>query len=578
MLLEDGLEILDIGVLIVDDAKKILLCNETLRKIINTEKSFLIGKDAVKFFPNCPIDQVLKEGQNINNYRVDLNGNYFLSNYAIIRDNDNGIVGVVASFQDLSQIDAVALELNSVKKLNQEWEAIFNSSFDEIFVTNGEGYAVKVNKAGERFYGVEAKKIIGRHVRDLEKQGFFSPNITMRVLAEKRRITSFQTAKGGQELIVTANPVFDDSGKITMVVTNSRDITELSSLKQRLAETEKLMDTYRSEVFLLRREKMSSEEIVFASEAMKRVLQLADKVAGVDSTVLIEGESGVGKGLLAARLHRFSRRNEGPFITINCGAIPENLIESELFGYDPGAFTGARREGKKGLIELANGGTVFFDEISELPLNLQVKLLHVIQEKKLMRIGGSQYNNVDIRIIAATNRDLKKMVQENKFREDLYYRLNVVPIMIPPLRHRKADIFALINHFIDSFNNKYGLHKKLSPEALEIMESYRWPGNVREVENLIERLMVTVDGGEILPLHLPEYLNYEEAGEAKVVVLGICGLKDAAKEAERQLLRRAMLRYKNTYRMAEALEVNQSTVVRKLHRYGLLDGHNQEFK
>ncbi|MGI6711661.1 MAG: sigma-54 interaction domain-containing protein [Bacillota bacterium] len=458
-----------------------------------------------------------------------------------------------------------------LEKLNKELQAIFDSSFDEIFVTDGEGYVTWVNKAGQGFYGVTEKEIIGKHVCDLEKQGFFSPSITMQVLDEKKRITSIQTVRGGQKLIVTANPVFNEEGKIIMVVANSRDLTELNNFKHRLEEAEKLMDVYRNEIFQLHKEKLTLEEMVYTSSAMKHILNIADKVSGVDSTVLIQGESGVGKGVMAARIHKLSRRCNGPFIKINCGAIPENLIESELFGYEAGAFTGAKREGKKGLIELASGGTTFFDEISELPLNLQVKLLHVIQDKSLMRVGGGQNVDVDIRIIAATNRDLKRMIKERKFREDLYYRLNVVPLVIPPLRQRKEDIAALVRYFMNAFNGKYGMCKKISPEALEVLESYSWPGNVREVENLIERLMVTVDNSEILPKHLPEYLNQEDTGGSKVAVLGICGLKEAAEEAERQLLRKAMIRYKNTYKMAEALDVNQSTIVRKLHRYGLLD-------
>ncbi len=461
-------------------------------------------------------------------------------------------------------------ELETVKELNRELEAIFNSSYDEIFVTDCEGKTLRVNKACERFYGVKAEEIVGKSVWELEKLGFFTSPITPQVVKEKKRVTSIQNTKGGQKIIVTGNPVFDENGNVVRIVTNSRDITELSELRQRLEETEKLMDNYRTEIAQLRRERLESVQLISSSPTMKSILDIVEKVAGVDSTVLIEGESGVGKGVIASKIHQLSRRSRDPFITVNCGAIPENLIESELFGYEGGAFTGAKKEGKKGLFELANNGTVFLDEIGELPINLQVKLLHVIQEKRLMRVGGNDYINVNVRIIAATNRNMQRLITERKFREDLYYRLNVVPLIIPPLRHRKEDIPLLIDYFLEAFCEKYELSKKISPETREVLAMYTWPGNVRELENLVERLVVTVDSAEILPVHLPEYFSHVGASAEKVFVLDICPLKNLIEEAERQLLRKAFIKYRNTYRIAEALEVNQSTIVRKIHRYGIV--------
>ncbi|MGQ9826170.1 MAG: sigma-54 interaction domain-containing protein, partial [Desulfotomaculales bacterium] len=327
----------------------------------------------------------------------------------------------------------------------------------------------------------------------------------------------------------------------------------------------------RRQLLKLSQEKIKSSEVVARSQQMKRVLEMVDKVAQVDSTVLIMGESGVGKGVVASRLHRLSRRAGGPFITINCGAIPEPLLESELFGYEGGAFTGARKEGKKGLLELADGGTVFLDEITDLPLNLQVKLLQVIQEKKLIRVGGSRYRDVDIRFVAATNRDIQRMVAEGSFREDLYYRLNVIPVIIPPLRYRREDIPALIEYFLNQLNAKYETGKKFSPEAMKFLAGYNWPGNVRELENLVERLVVTTEGNEIGVGHLPEYIfEGGSRSQSRVYVLDICPLKEAMEEVERQLLTMAYGRLKNTYKVADALAINQSTVVRKIQKYRLV--------
>jgi len=308
--------------------------------------------------------------------------------------------------------------------------------------------------------------------------------------------------------------------------------------------------------------------VVAYSVEMGRVLQLAAKVAPVNTTVLILGESGVGKEVVARFIHMSGPRRNGPFVNINCGAIPGSLLESELFGYEAGAFTGARREGKPGMIEMAAGGTLFLDEISELPTDLQVKLLQVIQERKLVRVGGVKPLNVDIRIIAATNRDLAAMVARGEFRADLFYRLNVVPITIPPLRERPDDVIPLIYHFLDRYNSAHGYKKVISEDAREVLTRYSWPGNVRELENLIERLVVTVEGDEITVRDLPRAI-LEEGGVSQphVVVGGIMPLRQAVEEVERQLIQRALAEKRSTYSIARLLGVNQSTVVRKIRKY-----------
>jgi transcriptional regulator with PAS, ATPase and Fis domain len=291
-------------------------------------------------------------------------------------------------------------------------------------------------------------------------------------------------------------------------------------------------------------------------------------VAGVDSTVLLLGESGVGKEVVAKLLHRLSKRSTKPLVAINCSAIPENLIESELFGYETGAFTGAQKRGKQGLIEFANEGTLFLDEIGELPLSLQVKLLRVLQDKKLMRLGGITEIDVNVRIVAATNRDLYKMVIDKQFRADLYYRLNVIPIEIPPLRKRKSDILPLCHHFIDVYNHKYGINKELSLSTGQALENYDWPGNVRELENLIERLVVTTNHNIIDFEDLPQFLVHNDSDiNSKIKIDEIMHLREAQELTEKLLIEKAYENYKNTYEMAEALGVNQSTVVRKINKY-----------
>ena len=329
-----------------------------------------------------------------------------------------------------------------------------------------------------------------------------------------------------------------------------------------------MAQNYRLE--LARRDSKLSEMdfIIGVSPQMISVKDLVCKVADFDSNVLITGESGVGKGVVARAIHSSSKRAKKPFIAVNCCAIPANLIESEFFGYDAGAFTGASREGKKGLVELADGGTLFLDEIAEMPGSLQAKLLAFLQDKKFMRVGGNEEKSVDLRVISATNKDLRELLESGKLREDLYYRLNVVPISIPPLRARQADIRPLLENKLAQLNKQFDTHKVLKPEIIQILCNHHWPGNVRELENVLERMVVTSGSSEIDISCLPEYVYQENISTKKpVVVSEICSIKTAITEVEKQLLEKARYRFKTTTKMAEVLGVNQSTVVRKMQRH-----------
>ncbi len=302
---------------------------------------------------------------------------------------------------------------------------------------------------------------------------------------------------------------------------------------------------------------LSEDELVTCSDSMMAVIDLALRVAATDSTILLNGESGVGKSLLAKTIHRSSERKNKPLLQINCAAIPESLIESELFGYEPGSFTGADSKGKSGLLEMAQGGTVFLDEISELPLHLQSKLLGVIQDKEFFRVGGRQVQKVDIRLIAATNKDLAELVSAGRFREDLYYRLNVVPITLPPLRERKEDIPPLVQHFTEKYNRRYNSYKKFSESLINQMVGMTWKGNIRELENVVERSIVTTSGDYITPekVRIP--------GIGKTIPKGM-GLKKLLAEREREILLQARDQFHTTRRIAAALGISQASVARKL--------------
>lgn len=444
---------------------------------------------------------------------------------------------------------------NAYKDLMEEFNAILDASNDGIHITDGKGVTLRFNKSCERIDGVKADYVIGKHMEELVAEGIYSESVALAVIKEKKQISMLQQVNG-KEVIGTGTPIFKN-GELYRIVINSRDITELRDLKRGLEEAKLINKKYQQELDIISsKDKAKNNNIIYNSDKMDKIIDLALRVAKVDSTVLIEGESGVGKGVLSYFLHNNSLRYNKPFIKINCGAIPENLLESELFGYEKGSFTGANKEGKVGLIQLADKGTLFLDEIGELPLNLQVKLLNIIQNKELTKVGGTTTIPIDIRIIAATNRNLQDMVKNKNFREDLYYRLKVVPITIPPLRERKEDIPPLILNFLNRFNEKYNYNKKISPEAMKILLSYNWSGNIREVENLVERLVVTtndevINRQDIIDCQLVSITDYSNFDINK-----ISNYKNIIAEYERKLLLDVMSQCKSTYEMAEILNLD----------------------
>jgi len=438
---------------------------------------------------------------------------------------------------------------DTINRLNEELNGIFESSYDGMIVCDAKGKIIKVNTAWKNMIGIEE---IPENVVELEEKRIIYPSATLLTIKEKRRITFLQENKNHRIFIATGNPIYDQKGELVGVVTNIRDIEELSRLKRSfLNKHEEKPPAYSG--------------IIANSQEFGKVLELATQASKYKSTVLLLGETGVGKDVIARLIHYLSPVKEKSYIKVNCGAIPENLLESEFFGYESGAFTGANKEGKKGFFELAHEGTIFLDEIGDLPLLLQVKLLQVIQDKRVRRIGAVKSKDIDIKIIAASNNDLKKMVDEGRFREDLYYRLNVIPIHIPPLRERKDDIIPLAYYFLDVFNKQYGCTKEFLPEIPSILKNYYWPGNVRELQNIIERIVVTSKESQISSKDTPSYImQHSEVLDGQIVVNDILPLKEAILEVERQIINRAYKAYGNTYKMAEVLGVNQSTIVRKL--------------
>ncbi|WP_027415356.1 sigma-54 interaction domain-containing protein [Aneurinibacillus terranovensis] len=469
---------------------------------------------------------------------------------------------------DGTHIQLLKQQIKSLDKTNSELDTIIENSYDVIYITDRDGKTLKTNSAIERITGIPKQYYIGRNVSQLVTRGVLQESVTFKVIEKKKPVSIIQRNFAGKETLMTGSPIFNEAGEVEKVVTNIRDLSELNELRNELDKVKELNNQYKKELDKLKAKKITIPEVIIESQEMKEIYEMGERIADVDATVLILGETGVGKDVLARHIYRSGNRyGKGEFVKINCGAIPHELLESELFGYEAGAFTGANRTGKAGMFELAHKGVLFLDEVGELPLALQVKLLRALQEKQIQRIGGTKPKDVDVRVIAATNRNLKEMVSQGTFREDLFYRLNVLPLSLPSLRNRRDDILPLVQYYLEKLNGKYGLTKEFDRGLREFFYHYSWPGNVRELANLIERLILTVTSKTITPDDLP--VEYQEGEEKLVRYTKVITLKEAVETAERELLALAVKKFPSTYSMAEVLGTSQPTIVRKLKKYNL---------
>lgn len=436
--------------------------------------------------------------------------------------------------------------------------------FDGVIITDRDGFIIKANSAYQRMTGKTAKELVGKDIRTTVGIKLHSnESSTIRVLEEKRPVTIIQRAfmgNGHKEYMTTGMPMFNDQNEIEYVVNCVRDMTELNELKQHLGRARQMNQNYLEQIENLRQQ-VHKNEFVAHSKVMLDVRDAADKVASVDSPVMLRGESGVGKEVIAKYIHHQSKRSKGAFIKVNCGAIPASLMESEFFGYESGAFTGASKEGKPGYFEMADKGTLFLDEIGDMPLDLQVKLLRALEEQEFRRVGGVKTIRSDVRIITATNQDLEEMVAQKEFRKDLYYRLQVYPILIPPLRERKEEIPFFIEHFLQRYQEKNAIQIQITREASQLLYQYDWPGNIRELINVMERMAISCANGEIRPDHLPR----EMFGNLGKIIPKT--FQEEVELFEFQGMKRALALHKSTRKAAKALQMSQPTFVRKMKQY-----------
>ena len=424
------------GIVVVDSQGTITIANKSAAELLNIDHGAIVGQKIGDLVPNTMMNLVLEN-------KMPMLGQKLLTKHAVLIANyspmflNGDLCGAVSIFQDISTLEGIYTELDQVKALLKELDAVIESSYDGLSIVDGGGVVLRVNKAYQAMTGVTSEEIVGKKMRHMVRKGVYDQSVSKLVMESRKPVTINQSINGRQ-FLVTGNPLFDEQGSVYRVVTNLRDTTELARLQNELEHSREKTQRYKTELKRLRDQHLDEDDgIVFRSRSMEQVLLVANKVADVDSGVLITGESGTGKDLIAKLIHKRGKGSTRPFIKINCAALPEHLLESELFGYEAGSFTGAKSGGKPGMFELAQGGTLFLDEIGDMPQFLQVKLLRALQDKEIMRLGGVKTIRVDVRIIAATNRNLEDMLRKGTFREDLYYRLMVVPIHLPPLRDRK---------------------------------------------------------------------------------------------------------------------------------------------
>uniref|UniRef100_I2PWP5 PAS domain S-box n=1 Tax=Desulfovibrio sp. U5L TaxID=596152 RepID=I2PWP5_9BACT len=469
-------------------------------------------------------------------------------------------------------------------------DAILDSIEDGVFIANRDGYALKVNAAYEQLTGMSKVELIGKNVEELKKAGLFNlAPITPEIVATGRPASSIQVTRDNRSMTIDGKPVRDPDGTVSLVVLYARDITLMARMRERISRQQELIETYQHQMDFFIREGGGITNFIAENSAMKRLMDLLRRVAATDAVALVLGETGVGKELFARMIHEASPRREKPFVKVDCASIPENLIESELFGYAPGAFTGAHPKGRVGFFEMAEGGTIFLDEIGEMPLPLQSKLLRVLQDRELTPVGSSRARKTNVRVIAATNRNLEAEARVGTFRSDLFFRLRVAVLEIPPLRDRPDDILPLARLFLQRFGARYRKRTAFSLEVERVLAHYNWPGNVRELENLIEGLVITCDG-EIAADDLPTAMRVKECPLPAAAMGGPGGLalatggpspavpfaeagpdfdrayKDVLAAFEHDYLERAIAHFGTVGEAAKRLGLDRTTIFRKMKK------------
>jgi len=554
------------AIIAVDPKGRIIYANRAVYNILKIPVKDLIGQSALTHFPETEFLGIFENGIAELSKQMTLNNCVLLSSQTPIYVNGK-VAGAVAVFQDITILqnffDTLVIEHEKKNQLQRSLEVVLDTAYDGLIVVNKDRIVTMTNQAFANLFHKSPEDMIGKPITEIYQNSKFTD-----VLETGLPVHGYLHDLNGHEIIASRIPIIQD-GKIVGALGKVvfKDLNELYALTKRV-------DSLRSELFyykkhMLQKNLTALELLKGKNPIMNALVHTAQRVAKSGSTVLIRGESGTGKELFAQLLHTESTRWQGPFIKVNCAAVPENLLESELFGYEDGAFTGARKGGQVGKFELADGGTLFLDEIGDMEMSMQVKLLRVIQDWEIERLGSSKPRKVDVRLVAATNRDLEAMIRDKQFREDLYYRLNVVTLSIPPLRERRDDIEALIETFLKKFNLQFTQSVTgITLEAKNVLVKYCWPGNIRELENIIERAFNMVDGPEIQLKHLPNYLQILAGCEKRTFARET--LEHILNEVEKEALIYALdISKGNKVEAAKTLGLSRAGLYKKLKKHHL---------
>lgn len=555
-------EAIKMGILVTDEEDMITYCNTAAADYFSSNLNAILYHKITEFIPDSELRK--EEAQRfVTTERLTINGRMILFNRFPLEKKGKKWGNVVV-VKDGSDYEKLLSQLNTTQSLLEDWENIFENAYDGVMVVDPKGIITRITKAYCRFLNVKQEEAIGKHCTEV------LPNSRMEIVAQTG------IAEIGEPMIITGKEALvmrlplRENGKIVGAVGKVmfRDVQDLRTLAEKLDLLENRIKFYEKELEHYQKYRYTFSSIIGNSPAILRTKTLAEKAAAGKSTVLLLGESGTGKELFAHAIHAASARNNQPFIRVNCGAIPGELLESELFGYEEGAFTGAKKGGKPGKFETANNGTIFLDEIGDLPLAMQAKVLRVLQEKEVERVGSNKILQLDIRIIGATHRNLEKMVSAGEFRRDLYYRLNVFTINIPPLREREGDVILLSDYLLSKIEREMGTVPKLLDRTVEdLFKLYTWPGNVRELQNALERAVNVAEGERIFIRDLPLYLQDLEGGQ-NLRVLQPLAFEIA--EAERKAIIKALeLTTGNKAKAADLLGIHRTNLYRKMERYGL---------
>ncbi|QHT47104.1 sigma-54-dependent Fis family transcriptional regulator [Bacillus sp. SB49] len=562
------------GMIVIGENSRVSFVNQSAARILDKDKREIVGFPVTDVIPASRLPRILASRKKELNQQLELeNGKKVITTRIPMIGQDQKVIGAFAVFQDITEVVDLAEEVTNLKEIQTMLEAIIHSSDEAISVVDENGSGLMINPAYTRITGLSEEEIVGKPATVDIAEG---ESMHMKVLRTRRPVRGVRMKVGpaNKDVLVNVAPVIVD-GRLKGSVGVLHDVSEIQSLTSELKRARQIIRSLEA--------KYTFDDIVGRSQEMTLALEQAKVGARTPATVLLRGESGTGKELFAHAIHNESKRRHNKFIRVNCAAIAESLLESELFGYEDGAFSGAKRGGKKGLFEEANHGSIFLDEIGELTLSMQAKLLRVLQENEIVRVGGTKPVHVDVRVIAATNVNLEKAIMNKTFREDLYYRLNRLPIYIPPLRERKEDVISLARHLISKLNEDYGRHvQHMDEEAYGLLKEYGWPGNVRELENVLGRAMIYMENMEdtILAEHLPpltkaartEYIPSENTSWPEVT------LQEAVDDYEKKLLAKAYRSHGfNKTKTAKALGISIRNLYYKLEKYDLDKKSMQEF-